>query len=282
MNWKRLCRISRPRFWLYVFGPFLLGCTAAGLFTKSLVLSSLQIATLILAAVFFLFPANLFVYGVNDLFDYETDCKNPKKQGYEDLIRPPEYPSFIRILCLALVPALIILLFVPPLSATLLALFLLLAYGYSAPPMRAKARPFIDTIFNGLYVLPGLFSYSLILGRVPSPALVIAALFWCMGMHAYSAIPDQDADRAAKIETVATVLGTKWSLIWCISCFTLAAVLAAPVLTWLSPLLLVPYLLLFSLSASAKKPTDVQEWYQFFPFLNAGVGFILFLLALFS
>lgn len=32
---------------------------------------------------YFLFPANLLVYGVNDIADEDTDILNAKKQGYE-------------------------------------------------------------------------------------------------------------------------------------------------------------------------------------------------------
>gem|GEM_PF-5309837 len=37
------------------------------------------LALLIIAADYFLFSANLFVYGINDLSDDDTDCFNDKK-----------------------------------------------------------------------------------------------------------------------------------------------------------------------------------------------------------
>ncbi len=281
MTWKRLCRISRPRFWFYLLGPFLVGCAAAGLFVPGIERSFIQLFLLLLTGLFFLFPANLFLYGVNDLFDYETDRHNPKKQGYEDLIRPPERPMFLRSLSFALIPVAVIFLLASPLVSALIALFLLLAYGYSAPPVRAKGRPFLDTVFNGLYLLPGLASYAILTHRVPPSMLVIAGLCWCMAMHAYSAIPDQDADRTAKVETIATVLGTKRTALWCVVFFTLASLLSWSVLKSFSILLLIPYLALCMVSAMAQKPTDVQRWYQEFPRVNLMVGFVLFLLATF-
>jgi 4-hydroxybenzoate polyprenyltransferase len=281
MTWKRLCRISRPRFWFYLLGPFLIGCAAGGLFVPGIQPSFLQLLLLLLVGLFFLFPANLFLYGVNDLFDYETDRHNPKKQGYEGLIRPPERPIFLRSLSFALVPVAIIFLFASPLVSALMALFLLLAYGYSAPPVRAKARPFLDTVFNGLYLLPGLTSYAILTNQIPPSMLVIAALCWCMAMHAYSAIPDQDADRSANVETIATVLATTRTALWCAIFFTLSALLSWSVLKSFSILLLIPYLILCYVSATAQKPADVQRWYQEFPRLNLMVGFVLFLLAAF-
>jgi 4-hydroxybenzoate polyprenyltransferase len=37
---------------------------------------------------YFLIPANILIYGVNDMFDYETDKLNPKKGTYEALVTP--------------------------------------------------------------------------------------------------------------------------------------------------------------------------------------------------
>ena len=37
------------------------------------------------------FPANLLIYGINDVFDYETDTLNAKKEEYETLLHPREH-----------------------------------------------------------------------------------------------------------------------------------------------------------------------------------------------
>jgi 4-hydroxybenzoate polyprenyltransferase len=44
-----------------------------------------------------------------------------------------------------------------------------------------------------------------------------------MAMHAYSAIPDIQADTDAKIQTTATVLGKYGTLIYCALCRILAS-----------------------------------------------------------
>jgi 4-hydroxybenzoate polyprenyltransferase len=277
MNWKRLLRLSRPRFWFYLFGPFLLGVSGAGILQTWSTKTLLEQIVIVLMGGFFLFPANLFVYGVNDVFDYETDRHNPKKRGYEDLLLPTEQLSFVRRLSSILSPLLILLFVMSPLTAVLVALFLFMGYGYSAPPIRAKARPFIDTIFNGLYVVPGLVGFSLVADRLPSLFVIFAALAWCMAMHAYSAIPDQEADYEAKIETIATVLGTRGTLLWCAVLMTLSTILVTLRFGPIVFILLAPYLLLFVKSISAKKPTDVSRWYRWFPWVNMAVGFVLFL-----
>ena len=67
---------------------------------------------------------------------------------------------------------------------------------YSLPPIRAKAVPFFDGITNILYVLPGIMAYLVLHSDLSRP-LVIAAWAWVMAMHAYSAIPDIEADTKA-------------------------------------------------------------------------------------
>ena len=80
---KTLLSISRPRFWHYLIGPRLIGYTAS--------LSHLgdfgQQRWFWVFLVYFSFPANLLVYGVNDISDGDTDQHNPKKKGYESMLQ---------------------------------------------------------------------------------------------------------------------------------------------------------------------------------------------------
>ena len=39
---------------------------------------------------YFLLPYNLLVYGVNDIYDYESDLKNPRKGSLEGSIVAPQ------------------------------------------------------------------------------------------------------------------------------------------------------------------------------------------------
>ena len=87
---KAIFKISRPRFWLYTFGPYLVGLTAA-----ANVPSDLLRFDVIFFALYFLFPANLLIYGVNDIWDFETDSRNRKKTGYETLVRPEHHHTLL-------------------------------------------------------------------------------------------------------------------------------------------------------------------------------------------
>lgn len=106
--------------------------------------------------VMFSFPANLLIYGVNDLADNDTDQHNDKKNGYEHRVRNRfSLLLFVVIFAFFLLNSVgIVSLFIQPLALVPLGLFFVTAIFYSAPPVRAKALPFVDGVFNILYILP--------------------------------------------------------------------------------------------------------------------------------
>src|SRR5215210_3559286 len=120
-------KISRPRFWLYLFGTYLVGLAAGAASTSDFIrLDS------ILFGIYFLLPANLLVYGINDIFDFETYRLNPKKEEYEMLVRPESH-KLLAIWTLVLnLPFLIAAFFVAHAALMPLAAFLILSIFYSA------------------------------------------------------------------------------------------------------------------------------------------------------
>ena len=239
---KFLIKVSRPRFWLYVFGPYLVGLAAAASSGQDFL--RLDAA---LFALFFLFPANLLIYGVNDIFDFETDRRNPKKEEYEMLVRPESHRHLAIAAVLLNVPFIAAALVLAPQALPSLAGFLFFSIFYSAPPIRAKAIPFFDSAFNVLYVFPGAFAYQMLTGSFMPLSLFIAAGLWTMAMHAYSAIPDIDA-----------------------------ATLAFNPLGYFAAALAAVYAAMIALSWFSKKEDGVFSIYRYFPILNAAVGFALF------
>ncbi len=268
---RRLLLISRPRFWMYVFGPYLVG-TLAGASTPREFFAPLNL----LFALFFLFPANLLIYGINDTFDYETDVLNAKKRGYEDLVPPDERGKIIRAIALLCAPFLPFLVFLPRESLLALVAFLFFSIGYSAPPIRAKARPIVDSIFNVLYIFPGVFGYFVSGGNSFSWVLFAGAWAWAMSMHAYSAVPDISADKEAGVPTVATLLGLRPTLWFCLALYLFAALCAGPALSWLAILLALIYVRLIFMSLQAGTEAGVMKIYRYFPLVNTLAGGAIF------
>ncbi len=222
-DFRFLLKVSRPRFWLYLFGPFIIGL-AAGATTRGDLLSFGNI----LFGLYFLFPANLLIYGVNDIFDFETDKLNPKKQEYETLVQPGDRRLLWIAILVTNLPFTIAATFFNAAVLAAFAGFLFFSIFYSAPPVRAKAIPVVDSLFNVLYVFPGIFAFALITGNFPPVAAIAAGGFWTAAMHAYSAIPDMASDRLAGVETVATFLGRNGTHLFCSACYLAAALLAFP------------------------------------------------------
>ncbi|MGI8813366.1 MAG: prenyltransferase [Pyrinomonadaceae bacterium] len=265
-----LLRVSRPRFWIYVLGPYLIGVAAAASGRSDFA----RLDTLIFG-LYFLLPANLLIYGINDIFDYETDSLNPKKDKYEVLVKPESHRKLRLWIALLNVPFITAAILLIPQALPPLAGFLFFSIYYSATPVRAKAVPFLDSIFNILYVFPGAFAYQMLTGSFPPIVVILAAGLWTMAMHAYSAIADIDADKKAGMDTVATALGSTGTHMFCMACYLAAAVSAAAFAPALMLLGLV-YLPLMLLSAGSKNRDGMFSIYRLFPMINSICGFLIF------
>jgi len=262
---RYLLVLSRPRFWLYLAGPVAVGVTygisdVSGLFTP---------VTVGLAA-YFLVPANVFLYGVNDAFDADVDEVNPKKEDREARWQGDRAVSLAVVASGAL--GLGAFAIAPRVAWPYLAGFLVLGAGYSAPPVRFKTTPFLDSASNGLYVLPGAAAYAAVAGTHPPLAALAGAWLWAMGMHTFSAIPDIEPDREAGIRTTATLLGEGRTYAYCAACWVAAAVAFAAVDLRLGALLGV-YPVFVAWVARSSVAVDRAYWW--FPALNTAVGTLL-------
>ncbi len=268
---RQYLRISRPRFWLYLLGPFLLGAVAADT-------SDFFWPALAVFAFYFTFPANMLIYGVNDIFDYETDKHNEKKIKYETLVSPDRRWRITNIIILWNLPFCAVWLADEMPQSAKLALLGFLFFGifYSAKPIRAKTKPLLDSFFNILYVFPGLFAYGLLEYRLPPWQLIAASTLWCAAMHAYSAIPDIKADKKARIHTIATFLRPLGTLVFCMLCFACAAYLAFPWLGLFAVGAGALYLMIMLITFVRSEPSQVFTFYKLFPYLNITVGTGLF------
>lgn len=270
-DFRFLINVSRPRFWMYVFGTYLVGAAAGAAAREDFLRFDVA-----LFALYFLFPANLLIYGINDIFDFETDRWNPKKGKYEVLVRPGSHRAIILAILALNIPFLIAAVLFAPRALPSMAGFLFFSVFYSAPPIRAKQIPFLDSAFNILYVFPGAFAYQMLTGSFMPWTLFAAAGLWTMAMHAYSAIPDIDADEQAGVLTVATELGIYWTHAFCFVCYLLAGALAIKAGSGEIGLIGIFYAVLMIVSVRVRGDMGLFTFYRLFPFINAAAGFVLF------
>ncbi|MFC4543156.1 prenyltransferase [Halosolutus amylolyticus] len=257
-----LVTLSRPRFWLYLAGPVLVGVAYAADGVGDLT----SPAAAVLFA-YFLLPANVFLYGINDVYDREIDAANPKKEDREARYRGQRWVPAVVAACGVL--ALLLLPLVPAAAWPWLAAFLVLGAAYSAPPARFKTTPLLDSVSNGLYVTPGIAAYAAVAGTQPPLLAIAGGWLWAMGMHTFSAIPDIDPDRATGIRTTATVLGKRRTYAYVGACWLASAVAFGALDVRLSALMAV-YPLLVAAIATASVAVDRAYWW--FPAINTVVG----------
>jgi 4-hydroxybenzoate polyprenyltransferase len=269
---KTLLNISRPRFWLYTAGPFLLGYLA-GLPSGG---RNLLIPAFWMPFLYFLIPANCLLYGINDLFDAETDSINQKKVLQENLLIDRDRRSVIVLVAVSAGLSVGLLLLLPIGMWGIFILFCVLSVVYSAPPIRLKARPFWDSYSNSLYVLPGFLGFMLTAQQLPSPGIAIASMCWAAGMHAISAIPDIQPDREAQIETIAVRLGHRTTLIFVGLNWLIFALLLIFSVGRVGCLALVYPMLPAILYFFPENTLDHVYWW--FPLLNGAMGFLVFLM----
>ncbi|SIQ97098.1 4-hydroxybenzoate polyprenyltransferase [Haladaptatus litoreus] len=262
---RYLLKLSRPRFWLYLAGPVLVG-VAYGAPTIDDLFSVPAVALF----AYFLLPANVFLYGINDIFDADIDEENPKKDEQEVRYRGSKVVPIAVVLSVLLGLGLLVI--TPTVAWPWLLGFLFLGAGYSAPPLRLKTTPLLDSISNGLYILPGAAAYAALSGSHPPLLAVIGGWLWAMAMHTFSAIPDIEPDEKAGIRTTATMLGERQTLAYCAGCWLLSAVLFG-LLDPRAGLLLLCYPAL--VAAWVARDVAIDRAYWWYPAINTVVGMVL-------
>jgi 4-hydroxybenzoate polyprenyltransferase len=269
---------SRPLSWVNTAFPF----------AAAYLLTTREIdVTLIVGFLYFLIPYNLAMYGINDVFDYESDLRNPRKGGVEGALldRRMHRPTIIAAI-VTNVPFLLYLVLVGgPVSWLVLAGSVFAVVAYSAKGLRFKEKPFLDSLTSSThFVSPAV--YGLVLaGAVFTPqlwAVLGAFVLWGIASHAFGAVQDVIADREAQISSVATVIGAKATVRLAVTVYLLAGALLL-FSAWPGPLaavLVVPYAAVcapFWTVSDAESAGANRGWRRFL-LLNFVTGFAVTML----
>ena len=219
-TFRTLVMSSRPLSWVNTAFPF-----AAGY----LMTTHRVDLTFIVGTLFFLIPYNVAMYGINDVFDYESDLRNPRKGGLEGAVLDRRLHRLtLWVALLTNLPFLVFLVIVgSPLSWLVLAVSMFAVVAYSLKGLRFKEIPFLDSVTSSThFVSPAI--YGLVLaGAVFTPALwlILAAYFlWGVASHAFGAIQDIQADREGGLASVATVMGARFTARFALGAYFLAGV----------------------------------------------------------
>ena len=269
---------SRPVSWINTAYPF----------AAAYLLTTRQIdATLVIGTLFFLIPYNLAMYGINDVFDYESDLRNPRKGGAHGAVLDRRmHPITLWAAGLSCAPFVVYLAIIgSPLSWVILTLSLFFVVFYSAPPLRLKERPFADSITSSIpFFSPAV--YGLVLAGATwtwQLGLIIVAFgLWGVASHAFGAVQDVVADREAGISSIATARGARWTVWFALVCYALSGLVMLGT-AWPGPLAAIaaiPYLVAvwpYRSIRDADAERATIGWRRFL-WINQFAGFVVTLL----
>ena len=106
------------------------------------------------------------MYGVNDVFDYESDLRNPRKGGTEGaLLEPGLHRVVVWAGVVTAAPLLVAMLWLGgtghPWSWVVLAVSLFAVFAYSVPGLRFKERPVLDSVTSSThFVSPAVYGLA--------------------------------------------------------------------------------------------------------------------------
>jgi 4-hydroxybenzoate polyprenyltransferase len=227
------------------------------------------------------------MYGINDVFDYESDLRNPRKGGVEGAVLAQSLHRATLVAAgLVSAPFLVYLVAVgSPASWIVLTIATFAVVAYSARGLRFKEIPVLDSLTSSThFVSPAV--YGLVLGAATFSAqlwaLLAAFFLWGAASHAFGAVQDVLADRAAGIHSIATAFGARATVRIAVAAYLLAGVLLL-LTSWPGPLaavLVMPYAVscaVYWRIVDAEAETANRGWRRFL-YLNFVTGFLVTLL----
>jgi len=203
----KLFKVSRPISWINTAYPFA---------ATYLVLGGGFDPVFFIGTFFFLIPYNLLMYGINDVFDYESDIVNPRKNSIEGATEAKSFhPTILWASTLTALPFGITLIILLPVNVS--AIFvgvMFFVVAYSLKWLRFKEKPFLDSITSSIHFTGPMVLAIAATGFDPAAWPFALALFlWGIASHAFGAVQDVVPDRAGNLSSVATIIGAR-ATVW--------------------------------------------------------------------
>lgn len=270
---RRLILVSRPISWLNTAYPFAAGYLVSG---------GRIDAPLIIGTLFFLIPYNLALYGINDVFDYESDIRNPRKGGIEGMREERALHPLILIASVIVpLPFVIYLLTVGSVASKIILLAVLFfVVAYSLKGLRFKEKPVLDSVTSSLhFVGPLVYALSLTTFAADSWKILAAFFLWSLASHAFGAVQDIIPDRAGGLYSIATFFGARATVRACVGLYMIAAAVISFVLPFgpfvgLVGLLYAANALPYLQVTDAGSASTNRAWRRFI-WLNLIAGFVV-------
>lgn len=278
---RQLFWSSRPISWINTAYPFAVAYVFAT--------GNLDIHLLV-GTIFFLGPYNLLMYGINDVFDYESDLRNPRKGGIEGALLDPKWHRLtIWAAALSSLPFVAHFIFYGnPASNFWLALIIFTVVAYSAKGLRFKEVPVLDSLTSSShFVGPMVFALAFASVDLTEPkllAMIIAFALWGMASHAFGAVQDVKADREGNISSIATAIGARATVRFAFIAYLAAGLTLLPSggLEATAAIAAIPYLVIVGRfwNITDDRCEEANQGWRRFIWLNFFAGFVVTMLVI--
>jgi 4-hydroxybenzoate polyprenyltransferase len=199
--------VSRPLLYPLIPILFLLGYQAGG----GVVADLRPLDILFVLAL--TWPVAMILYGINDVYDYDTDSRNKNRRHIDGaIVAPLEARQVWRGVSVAMLLLMSVGVLAHGWFGALFATSILIAsISYSVPPLRIKTRAGLDVIFSGCLYVTVMYSAGYAVAYPDSwpPAEAWLLALFAVAFHALGTLRDYTADQVTNNATFAVVYGPR-------------------------------------------------------------------------
>jgi len=223
-----------------------------------------------------------FAFSVNNCFDLKEDIESGKTNNPIAVGVIGFREALVISLSTAVLGGAISYIYFGGIPSVIFTLLLILAFAYSAPPLRLKAHPPFDTLSHGLFFGSLLFLYGFAILRDPSPVILFIALsifVYSITIELKNHIKDYESDLAAGTITTACWLGIDrtrqlFGVLLSLHFLILFAILYTYSRTYL-PFIAFVMLLIVIMAPEIEKKMPATDVAAVFPYLGVLLTYIL-------
>lgn len=200
----RLAKQSRPLFWIFTGGLFLLGAVVGA--DVSHVRIPWGSGTFLALWAWFMLGENIVGVYINDYCDRHADAHNRRKRMRWHAPLAPVAWMLVLVATLFFIGCAVV-------AGKSFVWFLGFVFYigtllYNVPPVRLKGRPIADLSIGPASGLPPIvMGYALVAGQVPAGGVLVAGIVLFALFEFVDKLFDMDADKAAGVTTTAVWLG---------------------------------------------------------------------------
>ena len=207
-------KLVRPKLWLASTATLLIGLNYAFYVEGNVIWPNFLLVFIALLIVGPLVSGG--AVSINQYYDFEIDRKSSHPERFALVVGNIRKQNALILGLFLLLTAISLSLYINLFAFLLTLIGIIISVIYSAPPIRLKTKPFIDSLINGIAygILPTLMGWCLLRTFSIDPLIIsIPSFLGLTSSHMLLAIPDERIDRSFQIKTTAVFLGSKQTIV---------------------------------------------------------------------